>query len=121
MESLRELICRIIVDKYGAAPERLWSRYPNYTVFRRNDNKKWFAVIMNVQKNKLGLSGDESVDILNVKCDSFLVSLLIDEDGFLPAYHQNKKNWITILLDNSRDIERIEELIETSFQATKRR
>lgn len=118
MTSSRERICKLITDKYGAVPEHLWARFPDYAVFRRADNRKWFAVIMNVKKSKLGLSGEDSIDILNVKCDPLLVSLLVDEEGFLPAYHFNKKNWTTILLDGSCSDIRIEELIETSFRTT---
>lgn len=118
MITSRDRICKFIADKYNAIPEYLWTRFPDYAVFRRADNKKWFAVVMSVKKSKLGLNGEENADILNVKCDPFLVSLLVDKKGFLPAYHLNKKNWITILLDGSQKDISIEELIETSFQTT---
>lgn len=58
-----------ISETYGADPEYPWIKYPEYMVFRHGNNQKWFALIMNVPKDKLGLSEDGSLDILNVKCD----------------------------------------------------
>ena len=35
--------------------------------------------------------------------------------GFYPAYHMNKKSWISIILDGSVSTEIIEKLVETSY------
>ena len=43
--------------KQGTMPEFLWIPFPNYAVLRRPDNKKWYAIVMDVPKNKLGLKG----------------------------------------------------------------
>ena len=56
---------------------------------------------MSVEKCKLGLEGNEFVDIMNVKCDPEMTSVIIQTFGFLSGYHMNKQNWITILLDGS--------------------
>jgi len=53
--------------RYSRKPEYLWKRYPGYAVFRHEDNQKWFAVIMDVRRSRLGLFGDDPVDIINVK------------------------------------------------------
>ena len=63
--------------------------------------EKWYAVIMTVEKSKLGLEGKESVDIMDVKCDPDMTNMIIQTYGFLPGYHMNKQHWITILLDGS--------------------
>ena len=42
---------------------------PDYAVFRHDDNQKWFAIVMDVNPDKLGLSGSEPVDIIDVKID----------------------------------------------------
>ena len=44
MSVMRNEITACIKTKYGALPERLWMRFPDYTVFRHADNQKWFAV-----------------------------------------------------------------------------
>ena len=56
---------------------------------------------MSVEKYKLGLEGNEFVDIMDVKCDPEMTSMIIQTFGFLPGYHMNKQHWITILLDGS--------------------
>lgn len=110
----REGVISHIKNKYGAQKETLWIKYPNYAVFR-HENGKWFAVIMDKTKNKLGKRGGEKVDILNVKCNYILQNSLLQEEGFFQAYHMNKNNWITILLDGSVDENKVYELIDLSF------
>lgn len=43
---------------------------------------KWYAVIMQVEKSRLGLEGDTKVDIIDVKCDPDMVGLLTQTYGF---------------------------------------
>ena len=54
---------------------------------------------MNVPEHRLGLPGDGSVNVLDVKCDPRMIGSLLSEKGFLPAYHMNKSTWISVLLD----------------------
>ena len=48
----------------------------------RHKNGKWYAVIMTVEKSKLGLEGKEPVDIMDVKCDPDMTNLIIQTHGF---------------------------------------
>ena len=73
---------------------------------------------MSVPKNKIGLSGNESIDIVNVKCDPIMIGSLLTSDGFFPAYHMNKTNWITIALDDSVPDDTIKMLLQISFELT---
>lgn len=116
--SIRENILRAAAEKYRAEPEYLWMNDPDAAVLRHTENRKWFALLMRLPRRTLGLSGEEKVDILNVKCDTLLVELLLQEPGFLPAYHMNKRSWITILLDGTVAFERILSLLEESYRAT---
>ena len=50
---------------------------------------------MRVEKSKLGLDGDGTVDVLDVKCDPEMTGMIIQTYGFLPGYHMNKQHWIT--------------------------
>ena len=85
---LREKLFEYVREKYKSEPEYLWSRFPEYAVFRHADNRKWFGIIMNVRRNKLGLDGEEKVDILNVKLsDPLLVDMLVRQAGYLRGYH----------------------------------
>ena len=38
-----------------------------FPVMRHPDTRKWFANIMDVPKDKLGLTGQQRVDVINVK------------------------------------------------------
>ena len=114
----REQLGKILCETYAADRDYPWIKYPNYEVFRHSNNKKWFALIMDVSKNKLGLAGDEILDIVNFKCDPVLIGSLRMENGFFPAYHMNKDSWITVALDGTVDDEKIKALADMSYELT---
>lgn len=84
-----------------------WTDTPRAAVFRHTGNRKWFALVMDVPRDKLGLPGTEKLDIVNFKCDPILIASLRGEAGIFPAYHMNKANWITAALDGSAPAEMI--------------
>ena len=115
---MKELI-KHIEKKYKAKPEYLWKSYPEYAVFRHSDNNKWFALVATVERKKLGLSGDEDIDVINLKVDDPMYrDMLIREDGIMPAYHMNKQRWITVLLDGTVPEDQVFNLIDMSYMAT---
>lgn len=116
--NLREKVCEYVKEKYKSQIESLWSSFPNFVVFRRNDNKKWYGIIMDIAYEKLGLNKHGKVDVLNVKVDWFLKDLLSEQQGILPAYHMNKNKWISVLLDGSVDLEDVLKLIDVSYNET---
>lgn len=71
-----------ILETYPASADHPWLQYPNYEVFRHNSNQKWFAVVMELPKSKLGLQGEERMDVVNLKCDPILTGSLLTEKGF---------------------------------------
>lgn len=109
---------QFISETYGTDAEYPWSKYPDYMVFRHIHNQKWFALIMNISKEKLGFPEKEPIDILNVKCEPLIIGSLRGETGIYPAYHMNKTSWITIALDGSVSDERITWLLDMSFHLT---
>lgn len=114
----RDIIFEFVKKQFDTEPEYLWVKYPNYAVLRHKDNKKWYAVIMTVEKEKLGLQGKDIIDIMDVKCYPEMIGSLRKEKGILPAYHMNKEHWLTLLLDNSLEIDTILELLNLSFELT---
>lgn len=44
---------KYITEEYGAEAEFPWEKYPDYSVYRHKGNRKWFALIMNIPKEKL--------------------------------------------------------------------
>jgi len=115
--SQRERIIQHIQAVYGVEAEYLWADIPDCAVFRHPGSKKWFGIIMDVRSNRLGLDGEEPVDILNVKCGPILAGSLLTETGFFPAYHMNKSNWVTILLNNTVPDGQITPLLELSYDS----
>ena len=99
---------------YKTQPEYLWARDPNYAVLRRSDNRKWYGIIMDVPRVRLGLAGDGVVDILNVKCAPGLYSLLDKRDGILRGYHMGG-TWVSILLDGSIELSQIYAMLHNSY------
>lgn len=103
---------------YQSTPEYLWVKCPDYAVLRHSDNNKWYAIIMNVSKDKLGLDGAEKVDIMNLKCEPEIIGSLRMTEGILAGYHMNKENWISVLLDGSVDENMVYHLLNMSFLLT---
>jgi len=94
-------------DTFGEEPEFLWERYPDNAVLRRKDNRKWYAALLTVAGNKVGLASDDIVTIADLRADENDVPELIKRRGFAPAWHMNKKHWFTVLLDGSVELSEI--------------
>ena len=76
------------------------------------------CAVTTVPKSKLGLPGQQPVDIVNLKCDPILIGSLRAEPGFYPAYHMNKENWITAALDGSTPEDKLRLVLDMSYTAT---
>lgn len=116
----REEIITHAKEKYKTDPYHPWEQYPTNIVLRHKKSGKWYGLILDVEKAKLGLDGEGLMDVLNLKCDPEFASILKTQEGILPGYHMNKKHWITIVLDEgSRTLEDIEGLIQMSYDLTR--
>jgi len=115
---IRKQIIEYIDDFYGVKPDYPWAGHPDYCVFRHDSNKKWFALIMNITADKLGLDSDEPVDIINIKCDPLMSGSLRMNNGFFRAWHMNKEGWLSVLLDGTVSSDEIKWLIGISFDLT---
>ncbi|MDO4739416.1 MAG: MmcQ/YjbR family DNA-binding protein [Eubacteriales bacterium] len=113
----RNDVARLIRNAYGVEPETPWPKYPGNQVYRGGSGK-WFALVMDVAAEKLGLPGDGNMEIMNVKCDPALLGSLLSDEGFFPAYHMNKANWISVVLNEKTDGEAIRFLLRRSFELT---
>lgn len=112
----RQEVIGFINNEFGVEEEHLWMTFPDYAVFRNKRNKKWFAIIMDIDRNKLGLDGTGRVDIIDLKCDPILIGSLLHNKGYLPAYHMSKKSWITVLLDGIVGEDELKDLIQLSYE-----
>ena len=108
-------IAFLIREKYGIRPEFLWKSAPQHGVFRNQQNQKWFGIIMHVDQGKITV-GKGKIDVLDIKVDPESRESLFTIDGIYPAYHLNKKYWISILLNECVTDEKIMQLIEASYR-----
>jgi len=113
-------IAKKINELYSTKPEFLWDDYPGGGVFRRKDSGKWFGLIMNVGRNKVDKKDDmKEIEVLNIKLDEDEIIKLLSLKGYYPAYHMNKKSWISIILDDTLDDEEIIKLVNESYNNVK--
>ena len=105
-----------IKNKYNDSPEFLWEKFPRFGVFRNPKSRLWYGLISNIDKSKIDKNSKGEIEILNIKSDSREIPKLLKNKGFYPAYHMNKKHWITITLDDTLCDEKIIELIHKSYE-----
>ena len=110
-----------ITEIYSTDGEHLFSKYPSFLVFRHNGNKKWFAVLMDIPRKNLGLTGDGQTQVVNLKCDTRLIGSFRMEPGIFPGWHMNKTHWLTVALDGTVEDEKIKFLVNMSYELTKGR
>ena len=104
-----------IKSRFSAFPDFPWPDTPDYCVFRC-PNEKWFALVMKLKYRQLGLTGEEEVWVVNMKAPSDKIPELIDKASVFPAWHMNKKHWITVLLTAATDFEKLCQLTEISYE-----
>lgn len=117
--TIRDQLNEYVKKKYRAEPEHLWARFPEYAIFRHEDNRKWFGLIMTVRRTTLGLEGDGTVEVLNVKLpDPVLVDFLAQLPGYFHGYHISRGNWVSILLDDSVPFDDVCHWLDESYLTT---
>ena len=103
-----------IKNKYNNNPEFLWDKFPGYAVYRNEKNNKWYGIIMNIDLSKLD-NGKGETEIINVKLDKEKIPSLLKQKGYYKAYHMNKKDWISIILNDTLEDEDIISLLDESY------
>ena len=109
-----------IKSKFGAEPDYPWPDDAPYSFVFRCPNEKWFALVMRIKFRQLGLTGDENVWVVNMKADQDDIPNLVNHKSIFPAWHMNKKHWITILLTAVTDFNKLCELTEKSYELVNR-
>jgi len=107
-------------EKYGENHVNPFKKHPDILVFV-NEKNKWYALLSDVEYNKLNKNTDitTKVKILNLKYPTDNILYIIDNQNIFPAYHMNKKHWISIVLDKNIKLETIKELIDISYSLVK--
>ena len=107
-------------NKYGGNRVDPFKKHPDILALV-NEKNKWYALFLDVDYNKLNKNTDitTKVKILNVKYPANKILEIIDNKNIFPAYHMNKKHWISIVLDKNIKLETIKELIDISYSLVK--
>ena len=107
-------------NKYGGNYVNPFKKHPDILAFV-NEKNKWYALLSDVEYNKLNKNTDitTKVKILNVKYPTDNILDIIDNQNIFPAYHMNKKHWVSIVLDKNIKLETIKELIDISYSLVK--
>lgn len=108
-----------IQEKYGNKLEYLWEKSPDTAVLRHEGNKKWYAVLMKISWYKLEKGREGLVEAVNLKHDQ--VADLLSKKGIYPAFHMNKRYWISVALDDTLSDVEVLELIEKSWNLTSKK
>ncbi|EGP68844.1 MULTISPECIES: MmcQ/YjbR family DNA-binding protein [Streptococcus] len=108
-----------IQEKYGNQLEYLWEKSPDTAVLRHEGNKKWYAVLMRIPWDKLEKGREGLVEAVNLKHDQ--VVDLLSQKGIYPAFHMNKRYWISVAFDDTLSDEMVLELIEKSWNLTSKK
>ncbi len=109
-------IADLIIQEYNNAPEFLWEKFPGCGIFRNPKNKKWYAAILDTDYNKLNSKLDGFVEVINLKTENNKIPDLCKNTGIYPAYHMNKKYWISVTLDEKLSDKKIMQLVAESYK-----
>ncbi len=97
--------CLRLTDAYEDYP----FEDPNWTVMRHRTNHKIFAMIFERNGNIW----------INLKVEPLRGDFLRDAySSVVPAYHMNKRHWISVILDGRMTEEDVLPLIQDSYELT---
>ncbi len=116
----RKRVLEIALELPGATHDCPFEGDFDSTVLRHGATGKWFGLLMKAPRDRVGLEGPGSADILNLKCDPMVsYGLFREYPDILPAYHMNKVHWITLRLEGDLPEDVVRTLIEMSFHLTR--
>ena len=116
---IKQDFLKYCLSTYGTSPDYPFDEDFETAVLRHTDNRKWYAIVMRVSRNKFGFDSDEVIDVVNLKLPTEMFGSFSAADGVYPAYHMNKFHWISVLLpDAPEDV--VWFLVNVSFEATRR-
>lgn len=99
--------CKSIV---GAVQDKPFKNDYDTVVLRHSDTRKWFGIVMCVKGSWL----------VNLKTDPMEGDLCKNSyEGITPAYHMNKRHWVSIYFGSDVPDELLCGLTRNSFSLTK--
>lgn len=108
-------IIEYIKGTYQNDFEFLWEKFPEYAIVRRSDNQKWYGILMRIEKNKIGLIGNEKIEVMDLRVSPEQIEQITDGKKYFLGYHMNKKHWVTLNLQEFNDMDEITGHIDASY------
>lgn len=115
---MRKRLLAQAAERYRSIIDYPWADAPDFAVLRHESSRKWFGLIMTIPLSKLTGDDDRDVDVINLKVDPMIAGSLRMEPGIFPAWHMNKAQWISVLMDGTVKYEKIIDLIDMSYELT---
>ena len=116
----RDRILEMALELPGTVADQPFEGDFDTVVLRHGQCGKWFGLLMKVSRERVGLAGEGTAEILNLKCDPLISYGLRQEYAdILPAYHMNKQLWISLRLEGSVPEEVARTLLRMSYDLTK--
>lgn len=107
--------------RFGSLHEAPWEDDPDSITFKTKLSKKWFAIMMRIPADRLGLKGRNLIDVANIKLPPDKINALIDNVHYFRAYHMNKVHWMSVKLDKDSDISEFLSLAEISYSLAEKK
>ena len=111
-----KFLINYIKDTWNEDLEFLWKNFPTDAIWRRHDNKKWYALILTLSKRKLGVNNDKICEIIVFRINPAEKEKIVDNKKIFEGYHMNKKSWATLCLDENVSNDELLTLINSSRQ-----
>lgn len=108
------MIATFARGRWGEELEFLWERFPGNAILRRQDTRKWYALLVRMDLKKLGGAKTGMGEIAVLRADPAAMGTLVDNTSRFPGWHMNKKNWLTLVLDGSLPDDEVTGFLEAS-------
>ena len=119
LTDVRSLVFDHVREKYGTVPARPWGDHDEYYTLNVQKNGKWYGLVMYIPYKALKVEKEGKINVMNIKLSPENIASVVDNIHYFPAYHMNKKYWISVILDKDLDMEKLFSLIDESYSLVK--
>lgn len=116
LKDYRERVFDFVRAELNTKLETPWAKHPEFYVMKTANRQKWYGLMMRIPYQLLDPQQSGIVDVLNLKAPPLKIVDLIDYQTFYPAYHMNKKHWVSVVVDEKINLKQLQALIRQSYQ-----
>lgn len=116
LKDYRERVFDFVRAEFSTKLETPWAKHPEFYVMKTANRQKWYGLMMRISYQLLDPQQSGIVDVLNLKAPPLKIVDLIDYQTFYPAYHMNKKHWVSVVVDEKINLKQLQALIRQSYQ-----